>query len=707
MARPVRLRNLIAAFCVLLATGTAAWAYILVATQGPQTIASTSISCAPSCSFMPATDSTVGILFAVMAPSSPGFTGSWSVQTSGTVNGQTCDTSGFFFTRGNNLKVNSSGFAGTYNVCYVATQAGSLASPFANVVTITNPASIFPIKISNGTLQTAAGAPFFIAGDSPQAAITLAPCSATPPTLANCQQSTDTVAVNPTWVAYLKDRQANGINSVWINVICEAYTGCNNNGLTYDNLQPFGSQLPAHAGYVNQTGGTLTCPESSPPADTQCWDLSTAGAGASAAYWTRIDELVALAGQFGIQVLMNIMPNDTGSQCTPSNNVTAWNQTLYNNSIATGDTSKIIAYAQFLATRYRNTSNILWLIGNDYNCWNNATIDALEFALAQTIKNSDSNHLMTLEVVSGISSLQDTTTPGWPNILDLNGVYQSFFPNGIRLPYDTTLAGYAVNTTTKLPIVLESWYQGEGNTGNAADTCTSENGGDPSICAIFFRHSYWWSALSGAVYGWIDGNHYVWPFTARWNTNAGGACTQPPTGVGTSRCLDTIATQGLGYMARFFMRYPTWQKLTPDVAQGGTPIASPFVTANRGLYNVSADWVSNNFVASGAASDNSVGFAYMPGMNASGAVAGSQTVTVNTNLVGGAAATISWYDPTKDPALGTSYTSLCSPSTTPCTAATNVNFTTPATLHTDGYADWVLVAVNNASIAAQHGGTST
>src|SRR5260370_33966942 len=145
-------------------------------------------------------------------------------------------------------------------------------------------------------------------------------------------------------------------------------------------------------------------------------------------------------------------------------------------------------------------------------------------------------------------------------------------------------------------------------------------------------------------------------------------------------------------MASFFVKYPSWQKLIPDVAAGGAYIASPFVQRGTGgTFSATGKWVSNTFVTSGSLSDGTAPFAYMPGINASGVVAESQSVTVNNAKVGGVNATMAWYDPTKDPALGSSYTTLCSPTTTACQAG-NQAFKTPSALHSDGYADWVLVA---------------
>ena len=102
-----------------------------------QTIASTAISCGSSCSATAGTGGQVGTFSATMSPASPAFSGSWSLQTTGSVGGTSCDNSGFFSVSGNALNISSSATAATYHPCYVATQSGISNSPFPNVATVT------------------------------------------------------------------------------------------------------------------------------------------------------------------------------------------------------------------------------------------------------------------------------------------------------------------------------------------------------------------------------------------------------------------------------------------------------------------------------------------------------------------------------------------------------------------------------------------
>src|ERR1700739_3765479 len=123
----------------------------------------------------------------------------------------------------------------------------------------------FPLTVSNGVLETVNGSPYLILGDSPQGANSIPLCSAGN-TYATCAPGgvlvNDTLPTNATFVAYAKDRQAQGFNSLWINILCESYTGCNNTGATQEGTRPFTTQLSG-AGFNGGSNYPTTdsCPE--------------------------------------------------------------------------------------------------------------------------------------------------------------------------------------------------------------------------------------------------------------------------------------------------------------------------------------------------------------------------------------------------------------------------------------------------------------
>lgn len=157
MRRPL---SLLIALCIF-GTPITVWAFVFKLVTGSnlavpvpsQSIASTSISCGSSCSATAGTGSTIGTFSATLSPATPAFTGSWSLQTTGSVSGTTCDNSGFFSVSGNSLNVSSSATAATYHPCYVATQTGLGGSPKANVVSVA-------VNSSGGTIACDIGPPY-------------------------------------------------------------------------------------------------------------------------------------------------------------------------------------------------------------------------------------------------------------------------------------------------------------------------------------------------------------------------------------------------------------------------------------------------------------------------------------------------------------------------------------------------------------------
>jgi hypothetical protein len=169
---------------------------------------------------------------------------------------------------------------------------GSMAGP------VTLPLVVSPDK---RYLMGTNGAPFMVAGDSPQ-------CLSANLSTAN-------------YDAYFAARAAQGFNASWVNLICTTYTGGRTDATTYDGIAPFTSKL---------SGGL--------------YDLATP----NPAYFARVDALFAAAAAHGTVVFAD--PIEFGG---------FW-QTIQANSAAAAS-----SYGQFLGARYRNQANIVWMSGND------------------------------------------------------------------------------------------------------------------------------------------------------------------------------------------------------------------------------------------------------------------------------------------------------------------------------------------------------
>jgi len=114
---------------------------------------------------------------------------------------------------------------------------------------------VYPLKASrNGRyLVDQRNVPFMIVGDSPQAMIGNL-------SLEDAE-------------SYLANRKAAGFNAVWVNLLCVKYTGCRDDGATFDGIEAF------------TTPGDLSTP--------------------NPAYFERADAVIRLAARAGIVVFLD------------------------------------------------------------------------------------------------------------------------------------------------------------------------------------------------------------------------------------------------------------------------------------------------------------------------------------------------------------------------------------------------------------------
>jgi Protein of unknown function (DUF4038)/Putative collagen-binding domain of a collagenase len=248
---------------------------------------------------------------------------------------------------------------------------------------------VLPLKLSANKryLVDQNGKPFLIVGDSPQALIgNLSPHEAE---------------------TYLADRQKAGFNAIWVNLLCDSYTGCNSDGTTFDGIAPF------------TTAGNLATPNPD--------------------YFMRVATMIQLAAKHGIVVFLD--PIETGG----------WLDVLRNNGV-----TKDKAYGKYLGNRYKKFSNIVWFSGNDFQSWSDASDDADVLAVANGIRETDPKALQTSELSYLESGSLDDSR--WRGVLSLDGAYTYY------ATYDEVLRQYA--KSPHLPVFMEeAGYEDEQNSG--------------------------------------------------------------------------------------------------------------------------------------------------------------------------------------------------------------------------------------------------
>jgi len=409
--------------------------------------------------------------------------------------------------------------------------------------------------------------------------------------------------------AYIANRAAYGINALWINLLCNEALGCSSDGATPDGIVPF------------VVANDLTTP--------------------NPAFFQRAESIIRHAEDLGMVVILD--PIET----------IGWLRTLHVNGVANA-----YRYGRYLGERYRDVPNIVWMHGNDFQSWQDSDDDALVRAVARGIRDTDPNHLQTVELnflTSG--SLDD---PSWQSLVDLSAAY-TYFPT-----YAQVLSEY--NRANHKPVFLaEANYEFEHN----AET----DGGT----AKTLRKQEYWTMLSGAT-GQLYGSR-AWRFDKGWEAD-----------------LDTRGVVELGYMSKLFA-HRRWYDLVPDqthtVATSGYDALSEHVgrlAAYLGSYRVQpavqrlfsrfkrythfGSIATNTYAPTARTADGSLVVSYLPK---------NRPITIDMSKLA-APATARWYDPTS---------ATYRPAAKSPLANTGVREFSPPGVNSAGDDDWVLVIETN------------
>jgi hypothetical protein len=205
---------------------------------------------------------------------------------------------------------------------------------------------------------------------------------------------------------YMANRQRHGINTLWVELLCNNKTACNADGTTFDRIPPF------------------TAPG----------DISTP----NPVYFQRVDDMLRIAAAHGITLLLDAVETD------------GWLATFK----ANGE-EKAAAFGRYLGDRYKDFPNIIWMYGNDFQTWENPADDAVVLAVAKGIRSTDPNHIHTTELNYHTSGSLDDAR--WQQLIELDGAY-TYYPT-----YAQVLKEY--NRPNFKPVfMVEANYEFEHNT---------------------------------------------------------------------------------------------------------------------------------------------------------------------------------------------------------------------------------------------------
>ncbi|HEV2520844.1 MAG TPA: DUF4038 domain-containing protein [Candidatus Acidoferrales bacterium] len=452
------------------------------------------------------------------------------------------------------------------------TVAGAVSNgvPF----TVTGGTVKLPIKASsnNRYLVDQNNVPWLMVGDSGHNAI--------------CNLATSN------WPSYLQDRQSQGFNTVYIFAM-NAVSSC------------------AHGAAGQAQDGTAPFTTGSGPAT---YDVSTP----NGAYWSEVDSFISEGASHGLVVVINPMPWGDGFSSTYQNN----------------GTSKIFNLGAFLGARYKNTTDIIWSVGQDFNANSFPSSSDLNLMaqLMAGIASADPNHLINcqLNYSRSYSTQANSSNATYAQYLTSNFVYTYYEV------YDYILAAH--NSSPTLPVFLgESNYETANNTGQLSGAAND----------FITRQEMWYAMTSGAT-GHIFGNEHINHFDSSYLSN-----------------LDTTATAQVKYLPSLFAQSPWWT-FSPDQTH-------KLVTSGYGTYDGGNGNMYNATYAPTTWDGASYSLTYTPV---------STTLLVDLGMFT-KSVTAEWYDPT----TGT-FTVI---SGSPFANSGSQNFSTPSTAHGDGTHDWVLV----------------
>lgn len=386
--------------------------------------------------------------------------------------------------------------------------------------------------------------------------------------------------------SYLTNRQGHGVNLLWVQALCSDYiANCRNDLSTYDGTRPF-------------TSGS----------DELTYDVTTPNEG----YWARIDSIVAAAKAHDISILFD-----------------AWETGILMPLARSNGNSKMRQFGAFLGNRYKDSPNIIWITGNDFQTWTDPSDNALMQNLMAGIASADKNHLQTTELDYFASGSLDN--PLLAPYTGLTGAYDYF------CSYGETLAQY--NHPSPVPTYfLEGYY--EYNDFIAGNVTTPLN----------LRTQAWWAALAGATAGQVYGSENVYPFRWDWPSYANS------TGILEFGHLNSL------------LKSLKWYNLVPDqnhaivTAGYGTP---DFTESDSNCINAN-DYVTTSYLV-----DGTVSVSYLPKPT---------TITMDMARFSGTV-TAKWFDP----ASGASAVVPGSPFANSGTQ----NFSSPGN-NSAGDPDWVL-----------------
>jgi len=203
-------------------------------------------------------------------------------------------------------------------------------------------------------------------------------------------------------------------------------------------------------------------------------------------YWKRVDYIVNTAEEKGLYVAL--LP-------------------MWNGKIAEISNADIVVYAKWIANRYKNKPNIIWVVGGD------SKIEISKWrAMGKTINAIDSNHLITFHPTGGKSSSEWFHNESW---LDFNMIQSGHSTKGTSSAINLLKGTYKKNLV-KPVLDAEPRYE---------DIHVGMKNGNPRFTDFHTREIAYKQLFSGA-FGHTYGHQSIWQMWSKGDRPCitGGSC---------------------------------------------------------------------------------------------------------------------------------------------------------------------------------------
>lgn len=350
--------------------------------------------------------------------------------------------------------------------------------------------------------------------------------------------------------------------------------GINDDGRVFDGLFPF-------------AGGSLANPST----------------GLTAAYWARIDYMLASALAQGITVFLNAIGYDSDFETS--------------GPLSGKSSTEFGSYGSQLGARYASQPNLIWMVADDY--FGGAT-DTKISAFLTGLRGAGANQPISIENFPETTSRQDISTAGATAWGAANGQFN--FCYSYNVTYYCVEKAYA--EASPVPVITGDGYFYQGSSSYA--------GGSGAFAYDRAIRQDAWHAISSGARGIIHGDEACW----QWQTGAQAAAA-----------ANWYQVHNAGNIRALMESLPNWHLLLPDAS-------SVLVTAGRGTH-------ATGFSSGGGGGQYEVAFtdSYVTASRTPGGdlaviyLSHATTITVDqTKMTAGYAAF--WVDPITGVKTGTS-----------------------------------------------------